>query len=143
MHNNKGLSLVSLLSKKPAEQRLPDLGERELSVLEVLWQSGPLTSQGVLGGITASEISLSTVQSTLERLHRKSLLTRKKAGRSFVYAALLSKQDLISRLMHDIAASLTNGDTAPMVSGFLDYLGDDGSADLVAPPGVRQGNRSR
>ncbi len=143
MNKNKGLSLISLLSKQPAAERLPDLGERELSVLEVLWQRGPLTSQDVLAGITACRISLSTVQSTLERLHRKSLLARRKDGRSFVYEALLSKQDLISRLMHDIAASLTNGDTAPMVSGFLDYLGDEGSEKIAARPAKLQEKPSR
>lgn len=145
----RDLSLVSLLGKRPQRDRLPQLGERELGVLEVLWQDGPLTSQAVLERIGADDLSLSTVQSTLERLHRKSLLQRSKDGRSFVYSALMSKQNLISRLMHDIADSLTDGETAPMVSGFLDYLGDDpreGRSGTSAEAGVdisRGKNRRR
>jgi predicted transcriptional regulator len=118
------LSLVSLLGRRRSGERLPDLGERELGVLQVLWQTGPLTAQRVREGFADSGVSLSTVQSTLERLYRKGLLKREKAGRAFVYSALLTRQSLISRLMHDIAESLTDGDTAPMVSGFLDYLGE-------------------
>jgi len=118
------LSLVSLLGRRRSGERLPDLGERELGVLQVLWQKGPLTAQSVRENIFDSGVSLSTVQSTLERLYRKGLLKREKAGRAFVYSALFSRQSLISWLMHDIAESLTDGDTAPMVSGFLDYLGE-------------------
>jgi len=114
----KPLSLVSLLGKRRSVERLPDLGERELGVLQVLWQTGPLTAQGVLEGVGNATVSLSTVQSTLERLYRK-------------------------RLMHDIADSLTEGDTAPMVSGFLDYLDDHeiaGETDVPAASASRRPN---
>ena len=58
--------------------------------------------------------------------YRKDLVEREKVGRSYVYRPLVTRENIISRLMHDIAESLTDGDATPMVSGFLDYLGDRG-----------------
>ncbi len=117
-----GFSLASFLGRNAHASRLPDLGMRELNVLETLWRKGPLTSQGALKQMLSAGITLSTVQSTLERLNRKQLVSREKQGRSFVYTATLSKENIISGIMRDLAESLTDGDTAPMVSGFLDYL---------------------
>ena len=140
---HKRLSLAALLGRRGQGGRLPDLGERELGVLEVLWRSGPQNPQGVLERMGNARISLSTIQSTLERLYRKGLLKRDKDGRSFVYRPLLSKQNLISRLMHDIAESLTDGETAPMVSGFLDYLDDRDDAAGAALRGRQATGRRR
>jgi len=103
--------------------RTPALGQRELAVLEILWQQGTLPARDVQASLGA-EISLSTVQSTLERLHRKQLLLREKHGRAFVYRAAISKSFIISSLLHDIADDLTAGDVNVMVSGFIDYLAE-------------------
>lgn len=133
------LSLVSLLGKGLGPSRLPDLGERELAVMDLLWQHGSLTCQDALALMGDGDLSLSTVQSTFERLHRKNLLRREKVGRSFVYAAELTRENVISRLMHDIADSLAAGDATPMVSGFLDYLDEEGHKD----PALARINRRR
>ena len=113
------------LNAKPA--RMPALGSRELGVMEIFWTSQQ-TSLAVLDVLElmqqrqAVDISVNTLQSTLERLHRKQLLLREKHGRAFIYRAACSKQDVIQRLLHDIAADMTNGDMAPMISGFMDYV---------------------
>ncbi|PIE38968.1 MAG: hypothetical protein CSA53_03545 [Gammaproteobacteria bacterium] len=101
---------------------LPDLGERELAVLEVLWERGDATAQAVQQQMTDAGISLSTVQSTLERLHRKGLLARNKQGRAYCYRALLDRSQLISGLLRDMAEQVAAGDLAPMISGFLDFV---------------------
>lgn len=111
--------------------RLPDLGERELSVLEVLWQGGEATAQSVLGQMPGGDLSLSTVQSTLERLHRKDLLERTKQGRAYRYRAALDRAQLISALLRDMANDVAAGDLAPMLSGFLDYVSAE-APELVA-----------
>lgn len=103
-------------------QRLPDLGERELLVLEVLWESGEATAQTVKSAMPDNGISLSTVQSTLERLYRKSLVERVKEGRAYRYGAAVSKSQLITRLLSDMADHVAAGDLAPMISGFIDYV---------------------
>lgn len=103
-------------------QRLPDLGERELLVLEVLWGSGEATAQTVQSAMPDKHISLSTVQSTLERLYRKNLVERAKEGRAYLYSATMSKSQLITRLLGDMADHVAAGDLAPMISGFINYV---------------------
>lgn len=103
-------------------RRLPDLGEREMLALEALWQGGQASAQQVLANMAGAEISLSTVQSTLERLHRKRLVSRSKIGRAYHYSAVLSRSQLISGLMRDMAEDLAAGDLAPMISGFVNYI---------------------
>ena len=116
-------SIMSWLGGGSREARLPDIGTRELHALDVLWANGTLTAQATLEKMQTDDLSLSTVQSTLERLTRKQLVKREKVGRAYAYTAAISKQGIISRLISEIADSLAGGETAPMVSGFLDYMG--------------------
>jgi len=108
-----------------ARARTPSLGERELAVLGVLWRASPLTAQQVLEDLPGRGVSLSTIQSTLERLHRKGVLERRKEVRAFVYAPRVERQDLVSSLLHDIADDIAGGDLATMLSGFMEFLGDE------------------
>lgn len=120
-------SIASWLDSGTQQSRMPDIGKRELDVLEALWRQGALTSHSTLQQLQSAGISLSTVQSTLERLNRKQLVSREKVGRAYVYAAAITKETIISRMMREIADSLAGGETAPMVSGFLDYLDASGN----------------
>ena len=113
--------LASWLGSVPS-RRVPDLGEREMDVLEVLWSRGDSSAQVVLDALPGPSVSLSTVQSTLERLHRKSLLEREKSGRAYVYRPVLTRTQLIGGLLRDLAEDVAGGDVAPMLSGFLDYV---------------------
>ena len=131
----KLLSLKGWMCQSMRPAQLPDIGSRELDVLEALWRNDRLTAQAALDQIQSAGISLSTMQSTLERLNRKQLVSRKKIGRAYVYQAAISKEAIISRLIHEIADSLAGGETALMVSGFMDYLGkesQEGSEALQA-----------
>ena len=103
-------------------RRVPDLGEREMDVLEVLWSQGDASAQEVRESLPGKSVSLSTVQSTLERLHRKALLEREKIGRAYCYRPLLTRTQLIGGLLRDLAEDVAGGDVAPMLSGFLDYV---------------------
>ncbi len=105
-----------------ANQKLPDLGERELLVLEALWERGDATAQEIKRRMPDSHVSLSTVQSTLERLNRKRLVTRIKQGRAYSYQTTASRSQLISSLLREMAQHVAGGDMAPMISGFLDYI---------------------
>jgi hypothetical protein len=64
------------------------LGERELRVMEILWKTPHLDARGVTGRLAGRKPSLSTVQSTLERLYRKGLAEREKQGSAYRYSAL-------------------------------------------------------
>lgn len=105
--------------------RLPDLGKRELLVLEVLWANDDCTAQYIQSQMPDEGISLSTVQSTLERLHRKRLVQREKIGRAFCYRAGIERSQLISALLHDMTQQVAAGDLAPVISGFLDFVASE------------------
>lgn len=111
--------------------RIPDLGEREMAVMEVLWTTSRASAQEVRDRLAVS-ISLSTVQSTLERLHRKRLVGRRKEGRAYGYWPLLSRAQLIGGLLRDLAQDVAGGDLAPMLSGFVDYVAAE-SPELAGP----------
>jgi predicted transcriptional regulator len=103
-------------------RRVPDLGEREMDVLDVLWARGDSSAQEVRDSLPGKSVSLSTVQSTLERLHRKALLEREKLGRAYRYRTQLTRAQLIGGLLRDLAEDVAGGDVVPMLSGFLDYV---------------------
>ncbi len=99
-------------------RRMPALGDLERRVLEHLWAAGVACAQSTHGQLASErELSLSTVQSTLERLVRKQLLTREKAGRAFRYRPAVSRDHLTASLVAELVASLRQPAAA---SGFVD-----------------------
>ena len=108
------------------------LGERELEVMKILWREETLSAKQVLHHLPESDLSLSTMQSTLERLHRKALLIREKAGRFYVYRASVSRSALITLLLGDIVERISDGQMAPMISGFMDFIGEESSDTVPA-----------
>lgn len=109
----------------------PPLGKRELEVMKIFWRSDRLSAKEVLDNLSDSSLSLSSMQSTLERLHRKKLLLRQKAGRFYIYRAALSRSEMISQLLGDIAEQVGDGQMAPMISGFMDFIDQRGKDSIV------------
>ncbi len=105
-------------------KQMPALGPRELDVLDQLWRHGDLSAQQLHERI-AADLSLNTVQSTLERLHRKELVQRSKQGRAFFYSAGLTRSEVVSRVLNDLARDVGRGDLAPIISGFAEFLAAD------------------
>jgi predicted transcriptional regulator len=113
------MRLIDPLAKAPA------LGALEIAVLRAIWASSePLEARAVLDALAPRQISLSTVQATLERLHRKALLKRTKRGRAYLYSAAVSRESLIGALIRNVANSLADGDLEPVISGFVELVGD-------------------
>jgi len=125
------------------DDRLPELGPRETEAMDHLWRSGELTAQDLqcrIGG----EVSLNTIQSTLERLHRKGLVERRKHGRAFRYAATLTRAEVISRLLNDLARDVGGGDLASMISGFAGFVaGDDPDVEEELREIIRKSEQRR
>lgn len=120
------------LKRRTRTNTLPSLGSREIDVLKLLWREGELTAQQALSCFANEQITLSTLQSTLERLHRKSLVNRQKTGRFYTYTAAISQSHMISHLLYDITDQISDGDMAPMISGFMSFVGDESVSDEEA-----------
>ena len=106
------------------KQEMPALGPRELDVLDQLWRHASLSVQQLHNHLSA-DLSLNTVQSTLERLHRKGLVKRNKQGRAFIYSAGLTRSEVVSRVLNDLARDVGRGDLAPIISGFAEFMSAD------------------
>ncbi len=123
---NKDRGLLQRLGLRRRHNRSPALGARELAVLDALWRHGRLSARQVLDAADDRAISLSTVQSTLERLHRKQVLIRHKEGRAYLYSARLTRENVISSLLQDITDEVAGGEISPVIAGFMAYLaGED------------------
>lgn len=106
-------------------KKTPELGALELQILKCLWAANaPADARTVHSAVAARRISLSTVQATLERLHRKRLLARTKAGRAYLYSASVSRESLIGALIRNVANRLADGELEPVISGFVELVGD-------------------
>jgi predicted transcriptional regulator len=108
------------------------LGKLEVSVMQHVWTHGPADVKAVhrIIGVPRG-ISLNTVQSTMERLHRKGLLEREKVSHAYVYAARVSREEYGSRAVEDVLSGLMAGDTEPMMSAFVNVAARTGEDTLA------------
>jgi predicted transcriptional regulator len=97
-------------------------GALELRVLDALWRRG--------GEVAVRDLqpefpgaAYTTLMTTMDRLHRKGVLERRKMGRAFVYRPLRSKQELESGLVTQAIQPLLHGDAAqPILSFFVEEV---------------------
>lgn len=109
----------------------PYLGELEMAVLEYLWSNGELDAKGVhsaLGKVRG--ISHNTIQSTLERLFKKKLLSRKKISHAYVYQAAVARDELMGRMINDVVNTISKDNTDGMLAAFVDIAARTDDAHL-------------
>jgi len=105
------------------------LGELETAVMELLWQQPGQTVNEVeermrqRGGRAHT-----TVLTTLDRLHRKSYLTREKRGKAFVYTPRYTREEFERGVAQEVLGALLGQLTEPAISAFVDLVGDDAKA---------------
>lgn len=110
---------------------LPALGDLELAVLEDLWRAGAVDAKLLHGRIGVPRgISLNTVQSALERLHRKGLLRREKVSHAYQYEARLDRHELLGRLIESTAGRVGALGTDALMSAFVDVASRAGEEKL-------------
>jgi predicted transcriptional regulator len=109
-----------LLRRKPSG--LASLfGALELRVLDVLWERrDEATVRDVLPHFPNA--AYTTVMTTMERLHRKGALERRKAGRAFLYRSAQSREELESRVIVRALESLLDGNAEPVLSCLVEEV---------------------
>src|SRR6266545_915207 len=97
-------------------------GTLELRVLEALWaRGGEATVRDVLEAFPHA--AYTTVMTTMERLHRKGVLDRRKDGRAFSYRPVSSREDMESGLVARALGPLLRGGSAqPILSCLVDEV---------------------
>ena len=101
------------------------LGPLEWRTLEALWARGTPASVRDLSS-EFPDIAYTTLMTTLDRLHRKGVLSRQKLGRAFVYHARQTRPEFESAHAADAVRAVLQGggSLAPLVSCLVDAVGD-------------------
>jgi len=101
------------------------LGELEKQVLEYLWKAQPSDAKQVYGYFEKNRGgSLNTIQSTLERLFKKSLLSRVKNGHAYQYFPKIERQELIGQLIKNVTNDFVTEDENSVVAAFSSISSD-------------------
>ncbi|MEJ2416117.1 MAG: BlaI/MecI/CopY family transcriptional regulator, partial [Exilibacterium sp.] len=69
--------------------------------------------------VEADAVKVSTMQTTLERLYKKRLVSRFKVRHAYQYNSQLSRADLIAKLLGDVVEVLHDGNLETILSGFV------------------------
>lgn len=108
------------------------LGDLEVAVLEYIWASGDAAAKEAHAALgTARGISLNTVQSAMERLFRKGLLTRVKASHSFRYSARVGREELVAGLIGQVLGRF-GADSSAALAAFVQAADDLDESTLRA-----------
>lgn len=101
------------------------LGELEKQVLEYLWKNQPADAKQVYGYFEKNRGgSLNTIQSTLERLVKKDLLSRVKNGHAYQYFPKVARQELIGQLIKNVTHDFVTEDENSIIAAFSSISSD-------------------
>jgi predicted transcriptional regulator len=91
--------------KAPREVATQALGKLEQDVLNEVWRRNEVSVRDVYLAF-AERIAYTTLMTTLDRLYKKNLLTRRKDGRAFVYLPAVSSEELEQGIREDVIQGL-------------------------------------
>lgn len=106
------------------------LGELETRVMELLWNEHPIsvrTACDRLGGRHA----YTTIMTTLDRLHKKRLLRRRKDGNAFLYEPAMDRAEYQRRVVEAALTPLMEQGATPVLAAFVEVAADLDEANLV------------
>ena len=100
----------------------PPLQGAELEVLKALWEHGPGTVRAVNDTLRGQGRSwaYTTVQTMLHRLEAKGYVRCEKGKPAHVYAAALSRDDVLSRHLRDLADEFCGGVASPLLQALIE-----------------------
>src|SRR6185369_16896850 len=94
-----------------------ELGEAELAVLRVLWESGAQTVREVMAHLheKGRKVAYTTVLTFLTRLEQKGYVASNKTDIAYVYRAKISKQSVARSRVRSLLEQLYDGAAGPML----------------------------
>ena len=109
------------------------LGDLEIATLEAIWARGDADARALHQRFGDSRgISLSTVQSTLERLYRKKLLTREKVSHAYIYAPAETREAVMARLVDEALGRFNTKGNDSLLAAFSGLTASASSETLAA-----------
>src|SRR5881275_3161539 len=99
--------------------RLPHPTPKELQILRLLWERGPLTVREVLTAL-ADDRAYTSVMSLLNIMFEKKLVARVPEGRAFRYAAHYQPDQTQRKLLGDLLRRAFDGSAKALVARLLE-----------------------
>ena len=98
---------------------LPDLGDLEREVMQLVWAHAPVTAEAVRERL-ARPLKESTVRTVLRRLEDKGYVTHTVAGRTYVYQAVAPRGRVAAKAVQRIVDWFCNGSVEEVLVGMVD-----------------------
>ncbi|HKQ73745.1 MAG TPA: BlaI/MecI/CopY family transcriptional regulator [Blastocatellia bacterium] len=95
--------------KRPGESGASDLGPLEREVMELIWKRPERAAEVSVRDIHLAfegRLAYTTLMTTLDRLHKKGLLDRRKEGRAFFYSPRFSPNEFERGVARDLINAL-------------------------------------
>ena len=101
-----------------------DVTEAELDILRILWELGFATIREVVDRLydEPTRNNYQTTKKLVSRLEGKKLVGRTKSGTAHTFRALVARTDLIQRRLSQVAESLCDGSSLPLLTCLLQGL---------------------
>jgi predicted transcriptional regulator len=101
------------------------LGALERVVMELAWSKDEITVRDACVELGTS-VAYTTVMTTMDRLYKKRLLTRRKVGRAFLYAPAASRAEMEGAVAAELVDSLLQRGSGPLpvLSSLVDAVSE-------------------
>jgi predicted transcriptional regulator len=98
-----------------------DVTDAELAILQVLWEQGPANRRQITDVLYpgGGPSHYTTVQKLLERLESKGHVRRTAGEGRLTFAATVTREELISRRLLDVAEKLCGGSLTPLLMNLV------------------------
>ena len=112
--------------RRPSELASLALGRLERQVLEEIWRRGDTSVRDIFLSFN-EQVAYTTVMTTLDRLYKKRLLSRRKDGRAFIYSALVTRDEFEQGIAEDVIDGLLGsgaGGVEPVLACIVDAVSE-------------------
>lgn len=111
--------------KRPREVATQALGKLEREVLNEIWRREEVSVRDIYLAF-GENVAYTTLMTTLDRLFKKKILTRRKDGRAFVYVPTVSREDLEQGIREDVIDGLLGhgAEAQPVLACIVDAVSE-------------------
>jgi BlaI family penicillinase repressor len=98
---------------------LPDLGDLEREVMQLVWAKGAVTAEDVREALSR-RLKESTIRTVLKRLEDKGFVGHTIEGRTFIYRAAQTRERVAARAVKRIVDWFCEGSVDEVLVGMVD-----------------------
>jgi predicted transcriptional regulator len=112
--------------RRPRDVASVALGSLERQVLEETWRRREASVRDVFTAFD-EKVAYTTLMTTLDRLYKKRLLSRRKDGRAFLYSPLVTREELEQGIREDVIDGLLGlgaDGVEPVLACIVDAVSD-------------------